>query len=340
MSAPIEHTFPASHALQLVSLVKRWAITAEELLEGVGLTEAELAAPHARISVETLRALSERARLLTAEPGIGFYLGLQKRLSMYGYLGFAAMTAATVREGLELAVRYAPAISTSLSFVLRIEGDAAALEIEEHADLGGARDIAVFSLLVGMRQLTAEMTGRDLDRVLTDIPFPRPGYFDRFAHLLPNARFEQPKMRVHFPVRALDVPLLTPDRAALALAREACERQLAELGYDHGLPARVRRLAMTPHSLLPIEDVARALHVSTRTLKRRLADRGLTFSALIDRERYERALELLCAPELSLEDVAHRLDYSTLPNFARAFRRWTGETPAQYRRRRQSGGGA
>ena len=337
MSALAEHTFPASHVLQLVTLVRRWGVTAEELLQGLHLREAELAEPHARISAETLRAISERARLLTAEPGIGFYLGLQKRLSMYGYLGFAAMNAATVREGLELAVRYTPAITTALSLALRVEGEMACLQIEEHLDLGSAHDIALFSLLVGLRQLTTEMTGRDAGRVITDLQLARPVYYDRFAHLLPDARFDQPQTRIRFPARALDVPLRSPDRAALALARQACERQLAELGYDHGLPARVRRLASTERGFRSIEEVARALHVSTRTLKRRLAAQGFTFSALIDRERRDRALELLRCTELTLEEIAHRLDYSTVPNFARAFRRWTGETPAQYRRRPQGG---
>jgi AraC-like DNA-binding protein len=332
MSPKTPHTFPASHALQLVTLVRRWNISPEELLDGLGLTEAELEAPHARISVETLTAVSERARTLTAEPGIGFYVGMQKRLAMYGYLGFAAMSAATLREGIELAVRYTPIVSTALSFDLQVQGDTATLTIDEHVDLGPTHDIGIFSLLVGMRQLTSMMIGQELGEVVTDIPLARPAYFDRFAHLLPGVRFDQPKLRIHFAARALDLPLVTPDRAALALAREACERQLGELGFERQLPARVRRLAVGPEGLRSIEAVAHALHLSTRTLKRKLAAEGESFTALVERERQERAFELLRTAQLTLEEVAQRLGYSSVPNFARAFRRWRGETPAQYRR--------
>jgi AraC-like DNA-binding protein len=332
MSPTTPHTFPASHALQLVTLVRRWNISAEELLEGLDLSEAELEAPHARISVETLCAVSERARMLTAEPGIGFYVGMQKRLAMYGYLGFAAMSAATLREGIELAVRYAPIVSTSLSFELRVHGETATLTIEEHVDLGPTHDIGIFSLLVGMRQITIMMVGQALGEAVTDIPLAKPAYFDRFAHLLPGVRFDQPKLRIHFAASALDLPLVTPDRAALALAREACERQLNELGFEHQLPARVRRLAIGPEGLRSIDEVARALRLSTRTLKRKLAVGGASFSTLVEREREERSLELLGAAELTLEEVAQRLGYSSVPNFARAFRRWRGESPAQYRR--------
>lgn len=330
MTPPAAHTFPASHILQLVALLRRWDVTAEELLDGFGLNEAELAQPHARVSVETLCALSERARALSGEPGIGFYLGMQKRLSMYGYLGFATQSAATLREGLELAVRFGPTVSTALSFQLVVEGAIASLEIEEHVELGPTHDIGLFSLLVGMRQIGALLLGRELEQVTTDLPIEKPAYFERFSKLLPDVRFERPKLCVHFPAAALDLPLVAPDRAALLLAREACERQLSELVFERQLPMRVRRLAFADSGPRNIDGVARALHMSVRTLKRRLAAEGETFSALLERERHERSLAMLRTP-LTLDEIAQRLGYSSVPNFARAFRRWRGETPAQYR---------
>jgi AraC-like DNA-binding protein len=84
--------------------------------------------------------------------------------------------------------------------------------------------------------------------------------------------------------------------------------------------------------LRSIDAVARALRLSARTLKRKLAAEGESFSALVERERHERALELLRSSQLKLEEVAQRLGYSSVPNFARAFRRWRGESPAHYQR--------
>jgi AraC-like DNA-binding protein len=332
MSPSVVHSFPAAHVLQLVELLQRWKIPAQELLQGTGLDEAGLATPHARISLELLIEVTERARALTAEPGIGFYLGLYKRLTMYGYLGFATMSAATVREGLELTVRYAPTVSTALGFDLRVEEGMATLSIEEHADLGSAHDVGIFSLLVGIRQLSTALTGRDPGRIQFDIPIAEPAYFVRFRHLLPDARFGQSGLRVHLDARALDQALRQPDRAALSLAREACERELAELGFDHDLPSRVRRLARSDGGVRGIEAVAHAMHLSTRTLKRRLADAGVSFSELVDADRCERAQQLLHRADLSMDQVAERLGYSSVPNFARAFRRWTGQTPAQHRK--------
>jgi hypothetical protein len=94
---PHVHTMPITFALQLVELVKRWHVPADELLSEVGLTEEALEDALARVPVATMSSLLERARLLTGEPGLGYYLGLQKRASVYGHLGFAALSAASLR---------------------------------------------------------------------------------------------------------------------------------------------------------------------------------------------------------------------------------------------------
>ena len=84
----------------------------------------------------------------------------------------------------------------------------------------------------------------------------------------------------------------------------------------------------------PITDVAKQLHMSTRTVKRKLAEHGTTFSALRDDQRRQRALLLLDNRELSIGEVAQKLGYSELPNFTRAFKKWTGMTPVAYRDRK------
>lgn len=331
----VEHSFPAAHALQLVTLVKRWNIDAETLLEGLSLTQEQLEEPHARISVAQLTAVSERARMLTAEPGIGFYLGLSRRISNYGYLGFAAQSASTLREGLQLATRFTATVSTALTLSLDEQADTTSLTFHEHADLGSAHDIACFSFLVGMRQLVATMTGKPALWIAADVPLPEPEYFSRFSHLLPNVRFDQPRMRVTFETGALDVPLLAPDRAALRLAVEACERDLAALGFEHHLGERVRRAAVDGDNFRNITDVAKRLGMSTRTLKRKLAAQQLSYSAMIDKERLSRAVDLLRAPDRTLDEIAERLGYSSVANFTRAFRRLTQLTPTQYRKQKR-----
>jgi len=205
MSTRTSPTFSGAYALQLIQLVKRWNVSAAQLLEGTGISERELEDPSFRMSTEVLGALTERTRLLTGEPGIGFHLGLQKRLTMYGHLGFASMSAGTMRECIDLVRRYMPTASNALSFELEVEVKRATLRIHEHAELGSAHDIALFSLLVGMRQLITTMTGRNPGKIVFEIPIERPPYFDRYAHLLPDAVFGRDQLCIRFDARALDL---------------------------------------------------------------------------------------------------------------------------------------
>jgi AraC-like DNA-binding protein len=331
---PVQHSVPAAYAEQLVQLVRRWDVTADELLTELGLSESDLEDPHGRVPLQTFAALIERARLLTGEPGLGFYLGLQKRISVYGYLGFAAMSAASVREALALVVRYTPMLTTSISLRLQVEGRMASLILDERADMHSARDVTLISLIVGMRQIGEMLTGRALDAAHADLAIAEPAYFHRFRHLLPDARFGQPVTQVVFDASFLDLPLAQADRAALQLAREQCERALDALGYDGDFVEQVRRDISKGESFRSLDEVAASVRISPRTLKRRLAAQGVSFSSLLDRERRERALLLLQAAQVPLEEVAGKLGYSTLSNFVRAFRRWTGRTPAAYRRAR------
>jgi AraC-like DNA-binding protein len=326
-----EHSLPAVHALHLAELIQRWRVTPEELLGPLGLSELALSDPEARISMSEVVQLVERARALTAEPGIGFLFGMQMRISAHGYLGFAAMSARNVREALELATRFAPTRTTAIGLRLHVDGDLASVVIEEQADLGSARDVVIFALLVGIWQIGNAVTGRELTGT-AEVALPRPGYYDRFAPFFP-VRFDQPAHQLLFPSKVLDMPLTMADAVASRLAREQCQRALDALALGGNISRRVRVLmSKKDGGFRSLEEVAGELGLSPRTLKRRLAEERTAFSDLLEEERRERALLLLRSGDLSIERVAERVGYSDVANFNRAFRRWTGKTPAAYRR--------
>jgi AraC-like DNA-binding protein len=330
--APEEHTLPASHALHLAELVKRWNISRVELFRGLDLADDWLTDPDARVPVPTLVKLMQRARAMTGEQGLGFYLGLHMRVSAHGYLGFAAMTAATVRDALELAARFSPTRTTALGFRLQEGRDVASLVIEEHADFGAARDVVIPAVMVGFWQMGNTLTGRELGGT-ADLVFPEPEYFSRFASLIPDVRFSQPLNQLVFQRDILDLPMKTADAAAQRLAQEQCERALDALGYGGQIVGRVRALvAKKGGGVRSLDEVAAVMHVSARTLKRKLKTSGYSYSALLAEQQRDRAMLLLRSPDLCVEEVAERLGYSDVANFTRAFRRWTGTTPAAYRR--------
>jgi AraC-like DNA-binding protein len=332
----MDHTLPAVWVFYLAELVKRWNVTLEELIEGTDIRPESVSDLSVRVPVPALIHVVERARALTGEPALGYYQGLQVRISMHGYLGFAALSAPTMRAATELMNQFTPIITTAVTTRLRIDGRDASIVVEENVDFGSARDHVLMALLVGIWQMGQAGTGRDLRGGTFDFVMPEPPYMARLRAnpRVPTMRFGQPVNRILFDVSRLELTYRMSDPVALNLAREQCERELNALGLDGRVEARVRRLVSRNKNGFPsLQQVASQLHKSPRTLKRQLAAEGHTFSSILDEERREAATLMLRSSDFSIEQVAERLGYSNVPNFSRAFRRWMGITPADYRTR-------
>lgn len=321
------YDLPGAYIRDLVELAGKWKVPPAALLDGLPVTFEALADPTMRVPLRVCEAIAMRAHQLTGEPGLGFHLGVQMRLSSHGFLGFAAMTAGTAREALDLAVRFSGTRTSAIGLALYVEGETASIVIEERTPLGGLRELAVLGLIVGIWQLGRSLTGAPLDGV-GECAFPEPAYV-RALPLDGRLRFVQPVHRMVFASSILDLPLTSADAVATQLAKAQCERELAAIVV--GLIGRIR--AQLARADAPLETIARELHVSPRTLKRKLAEEGTTFSAIRDDLRRQRALLLLDDRRLSIGEIGARLGYSELPNFTRAFRKWTGMTPVAWRAR-------
>ena len=325
------HTFPGSFGLYLGEVVKRWDVSIKDLLAGSNIEPEDLADPRSRFSTAQVTWVLERARQLTGEPALGFHLGTQLRVSALGHLGTAVLSASTVREAVDLTVEYLPLVTTSLGLRLRVEGREASIVIEEHADFGSARDIVLLTMLTSLWRIATRMSGQCMTGYV-DIALPEPPYFAQLGRIGGHIRFNQPVTRLVFDAALLTVPYRMHDPVALQFARQACADALDALEGTQRTAARVRALLNTKRASLPsVIQVATALHMSPRTLKRVLAGEGTSFSLLVQDERRERAMLLLRSRSLSIKDVARSVGYSNVMNFRRAFHRWTGQTPGEHR---------
>lgn len=318
------YDLPGAYIRDFVELTARWKVEPARLLAGLPVTMEALADPATRVPLRVCEAILSRGLELTKEPALGVHLGMTMRMSSHGFLGFAAMTANTTREALELAVRFASTRTNAIALSLNVEGGLASVAIEERTPLPPVlREVLVLALVIGVWQLGMQLTGKSLDGV-GECAFPRPKYPIPDSRL----RFDRPVHRLVFPASELELPLVSADPAAKRLAKDQLERELAALA-EAGVIARVR--AALADGTPTIVELAKQLKMSSRTLKRRLAEHGTTYSALRDDQRRQRALLLLDDRSLSISEVASRLEYTELPNFTRAFKKWTGVTPAAYR---------
>lgn len=289
---------PAIHALHLMEVVARWNVDPDALLDGLELRKDSLSLPELRLPIATVVRIIERARQLTGEPALGFFLGMHMKVSWHGFLGFAAMSASTVRDAIELAVRFAPTRTSALALSLEQEGDTAMLVIDERAPLGSARDAIIFALVVGIWQIGNTLTGRMLEGT-ADFAFAEPDYFARFRRFVPDrVRFSQPAHRLRFSAALLELPLAMADPGALELARRQCEAELDGLRQNAGIVDRIR--AWLAEHGGTVGQAATAMAMSPRTLKRHLAAAGTSF---IDQDTVKDLQENPVAPGAGAEVV-------------------------------------
>jgi len=324
---------PGSFAAHVADVAARFDVPRGALLAEIGVTPESLEDPAARVPFADFTHLIDRACNATGEPGFGVFLGLHGRISAHGYLGFAAMTARSLREAVEIAARYLPTQTTALALRLVLRGTEAAIVVEEHAPLGPAREAIVLATCIGIWQMGNAITGRELVGN-ADFAFPKPPYMARLEALIGppgRNRFDQPDHRLIFSSEQLELPLVLSDSAAMRLAREQCERELSSLVAQRSLASRVSaRIIDGLGNVRPLKAVARELAMSTRTLKRKLSEEGASYTALLEERRRLQGLSLL-RTDLSVEEIAERLGYADAANFTRAFRRWTGKSPTEFR---------
>jgi AraC-like DNA-binding protein len=330
LTEPRQSEFPASQLLPFVGVAARGQGATFDPLSALGLRSEDLADPRATISVPDLVTALERVRALADEPALGWYVGMDMAVTVHGFLGFAVASAATLRESLALLVEFAPIRTEAFAFRLETHGVKAALVADERDDFGAVRDVILLALLVGLWRIGNHLLGREIRESVVRLSIPEPAYYARFAHLPPRVVFDHPSNQLVFDAALLDAPVVTADPASLRLAREQCERILSS---PASLVDRARGLVLrSDGGARSLDEVAAALHVSSRTLRRRLSEERLSFRAILERERYRRAVLLLRSPTLSVEAIAEKLGYTGVRSFARAFERWSGAAPAAFRR--------
>jgi AraC-like DNA-binding protein len=200
-----------------------------------------------------------------------------------------------------------------------------------------SRQVTEFSLAVLCSYARANLIE---PLVVTAVHLPHPKPADTAAHeriFRSHVRFDQSAAAMHFESRFLRVPLRSADSKLATLLEPHAKAELEKLDdsqrgvVDALRPALVRalRCAGTPS----LEEMARQLAVSPRTLQRQLSEAGTSFRQLLGEAQSAWAADLLLEPSLGTAEVAALLGFSETAAFHRSFKRWTGLTPHQHRLR-------
>ncbi len=340
-------------ALDALSFPVQYLEIGESLFQARGLDSRRLYAacglgshPAARLG-QTINGhqLRRQFELLQAhfEPGSPPLLQLMAHfpLTMHGPLGMLALTSATLGEALEGALKYAPLIMPAFAIRRENHGQAVHLVFERRYDFAPVNELFTESVLATFLKI-----GPFLSRLPQAIqlhfshssPYPPEAYAGLGAQFCFGSKLNQ----IVLQARDLDIPLIAPSRSSHLLMQATLEQQRLLQADAHPTRQQLKRLlqqALQDDQPLDAAQLAEQLKLSTRTLSRRLQAEGTTLPQLQAEVSLEYAELLLLDTEKTVADIAQRCGFQDATSFARAFKRFSGQSPSQFRRGGQTEAG-
>lgn len=327
---------PAVHSIYLrllIALLAQRGVDADTLIAESGLNRASLANDDAAVGASELRALVSAAVRLSGSPWLGLELGAAAQPFSHGALGFAAISSGSLRQALEVAVRYIALRAPALRLELKQSSRDTRLLVHTPVDLGDAQQFVLEAVAVMLEHLLQTIAGCSLEAIEFRLPWAQPSWSRHYAaYLRGRPRFGASRMTIVFPHALLDTACISADPRAFALAQQECERRLQQGAAERDLASRIRRQLWQCEGAFPSAEVtAQRLGLSLRSLYRSLALGGCSYRSLLDEARADRACRLLRETDTPIHLIAERLGYADPSNFSRCFRRWQGATPQAYR---------
>ncbi len=302
------------------------AVLAEAGIPPDALGDANLRLPKARFD-----ALWRAAIAFTGDAAIALRVAVRVRPSTLGVIGHLASASDSRRDAFELVRGLTPLLWENFACDLESQGETALIRFPR-----GAREHSRFTTeyAVGLTIAMSRALGAARsDPIEARFSYPPPGHAAEYERILRlPVRFDAGEDGVLFRKAILDRSNPTADAALRTMLERYAAEQLTRIAAGRGFAERTRAalLAMLPLSDVGAEAVASRFTMSSRTLRRRLREEDTSFREIQDDVRAELARRYLANDGMGIEEAAYQLGFSDPSAFTKAFRRWTGRTPADF----------
>jgi AraC-like DNA-binding protein len=291
----------------------------------------------ARIPTEALFGIWDAVVELTGDPMIGLRVAERIAVGAVGAYEYLLRNSANVRAVLERADRFMRVVSDLMRISLLEDGDEAHIRMwRDGGYLIPSHEVeCIFLVLV---RIARDQISRPALRAVTfsHNPHGDPALYARYFGC--RVQFEAAHNELVVARGVLESPLVRADAGLAMVLEDHVQRLLQALPEQQHDPLvnRVRGLLLAGlgNGGASFDELATTLHMSPRTLRRKLTEHGVAYKTLLDDVRRDLALYYVARNEEPLDAVAERLGFSEPSTFYRTFKRWTGTTPAQYRSRR------
>ena len=336
---PREHTILVRSVNKIIDAASVHGVEPEEIYRAINLERALLDDPDNRIPFHKLVAAYEHAAQLTGDDAFGLHVGENSDPRLFDVLGYMVVNSPTLGEALNRLVRYHSIWSEGAFFNLDIGGSLVRLAYVYRDEMSEeCRQDCEMTLAISV-SFARRVTGVDWTPHEVSFQHSKPKSIAEHRRIFRSPiHFDRPSNELIFDRSLLSLPMAKADPGLCAILDRHAQELLAKSTHQDGLVGQVRQLLTEalnggdPR----LDTVAQKLGISVRTLQRKLREEGTSHQYLLDEMRSDLSRRYLQEPNLAICEVAYLLGFSEPSAFHRAFRRWTGITPKEFRRGRAS----
>jgi AraC-like DNA-binding protein len=313
-------------------------LDADELLANVGLSSSLLQVPQARVSAKHYGALW---RAIAAALDDEFFGQDSRRMKVgsFAMLCHSVLSCKTLAQALDRSLRFYALILDDISGSAERDAREARIVLHDHASDAPPRIFAHELLLMLLYGVSCWLVGRRIPILRTEFNYAEPAHSAEYRLMYcADLRFDRPRTVLAFDAGYLDLPVVQNERSAKEFLRSAPESILLKYKNGSSLTARVRRRLrqFLPGTVPDFEKLAQEMSMTPATMRRRLHEEGESYQSIKDQLRRDLAISYLSHSSRSVMDIALELGFSERSAFHRAFRKWTGASPGEFRRTLQA----
>ena len=317
----------------LIKLIVSEGVDLVELLSGTGIDLKDVTLRDLSINGGQYFRLISNAYLLAPEPAFGLSLGEQFYMNNDGLLASRVMNSDNARQAMQLLAEYQSLLTAMFHMDFEDKGEYGIFKAQPTYDLGDTLPFFIEYTCAAVHSVGKFCIGAKTMELVYEFTYEKPTSITRYHKMFgPHVHFSCEENRVLVPKEVLDMPFIFADKQAAQANDQVCQDKVSHIEQDLDIKQRVKVLIRKNNLKdVSLDNLAEQLCMSPRTLSRQLKLRRCTYKSILENERKRSARTMIQERDLSLDQLASQLGYQDTSSFSRAFKRWFGVSPNQYK---------
>ncbi len=326
----------SSWVLLIAKAIDSYGLDSRELFKKVGLDYSKLHDPLARFSFQAVTRLWALSAETTRDQCFGLTVASFWHPTTLHALGYSWLASNNLEEAFQRMARYTRIINTAANGVIQIEKSANSYCLimdASHLKVPQPSVASVDAAMAMLLTMCRAAYGESFRPLRVSIQHDEPDCSSRFSELFSApVAFSQAQNAMWMDLEIVTEPLATANPELVRINDQIAVEYLAHLDRkDVTLQVRSKLIERLPSGSVNEEEIASSINISQRSLQRRLREKGMSFTQLLENTRRDLSLQYVRDTQHSFNEIGFMLGFSEPGNFSRAFKRWYGKSPSQYR---------